>query len=132
MGQSVLAVMTSGAGLPYFQSLPRKLRSHDTVSPSAFAARTDSRLNPAADSLSAGRRVELRGFGTFGVRHSKARIGRNPATGVEVTDVLPAGVTFVSAAATQGTYSSGTGMWSVGSILEAAAAGIAHCAPDPA
>ncbi|MEE8525070.1 MAG: HU family DNA-binding protein [Thermoanaerobaculia bacterium] len=37
-----------------------------------------------AESLGAGRRVELRGFGTFGVRQSKARIGRNPATGVEV------------------------------------------------
>jgi integration host factor subunit beta len=37
-----------------------------------------------ADSLRDGRRVELRGFGTFGVRKSRARIGRNPATGVEV------------------------------------------------
>jgi nucleoid DNA-binding protein len=37
-----------------------------------------------ADSLRDGDRVELRGFGTFGVRHSRARVGRNPATGVEV------------------------------------------------
>ncbi len=37
-----------------------------------------------ADSLRDGERVELRGFGTFAVRRSRARIGRNPATGVEV------------------------------------------------
>jgi integration host factor subunit beta len=33
-------------------------------------------------------RVELRGFGTFSIRHRKARIGRNPRTGdkVQVSD----------------------------------------------
>ena len=42
--------------------------------------------------------------------------GPNNATNVQVTDVLPAGVTFVSSSATQGIYSSGTGIWSVGSV----------------
>jgi integration host factor subunit beta len=31
-----------------------------------------------------GDRVELRGFGAFGVKHRAARIGRNPRTGVSV------------------------------------------------
>lgn len=29
-------------------------------------------------------RVELRGFGAFGVKHRSARMGRNPRTGVQV------------------------------------------------
>ena len=42
--------------------------------------------------------------------------GPNPATGIEVTDSLPAGFDFVSAAASQGAYDSATGAWSVGSL----------------
>ena len=42
--------------------------------------------------------------------------GPNPATGIEVTDNLPAGLDFVSAAASQGAYDPATGAWSVGSL----------------
>ncbi|MEQ1509674.1 MAG: proprotein convertase P-domain-containing protein [Sphingopyxis sp.] len=45
------------------------------------------------------------------------------ATGVQVRDVLPAGVTFVSAAGT-GTYNSGTGIWSVGTLAPGASASL--------
>jgi uncharacterized repeat protein (TIGR01451 family) len=38
------------------------------------------------------------------------------ATNVVVIDMLPAGLTFVDADATQGTYDSGTGVWTVGNI----------------
>jgi uncharacterized repeat protein (TIGR01451 family) len=41
------------------------------------------------------------------------------ATGVEVTDLLPAGMTFVSSATTQGSYVSGTGVWAVGNVPNA-------------
>lgn len=34
-----------------------------------------------SDSLSSGERVEIRGFGSFSVRHRSARKGRNPRTG---------------------------------------------------
>ena len=34
--------------------------------------------------LARGKRVELRGFGNFTVKHRKARIGRNPRTGETV------------------------------------------------
>lgn len=43
------------------------------------------------------------------------------ATGVQVRDVLPAGVTFVSATGT-GTYNSGTGIWTVGTLAPGASA----------
>jgi integration host factor subunit beta len=36
------------------------------------------------DALSDGDKVELRGFGSFRIRHREAREGRNPKTGVSV------------------------------------------------
>ena len=44
------------------------------------------------------------------------------ANGVTVRDILPAGVTFVSASATLGSYANGTGMWTVGSLAPGATA----------
>lgn len=54
---------------------------------------------------------------TFTVRVSNA--GPDSATGVSVADLLPAGLTFVSETASQGTYSNTTGVWSVGSLASA-------------
>src|SRR5262249_7505674 len=42
--------------------------------------------------------------------------GPDAATGVQLTDLLPAGLTFVSATPSQGTYSSSTGLWNVGTV----------------
>jgi uncharacterized repeat protein (TIGR01451 family) len=42
--------------------------------------------------------------------------GPDPATGVEITDLLPAGLTFVMATPSQGSYNSGTGLWTVGTV----------------
>ena len=36
------------------------------------------------DGLRAGDKVELRGFGSFRLRHRRARVARNPRTGVPV------------------------------------------------
>jgi hypothetical protein len=41
---------------------------------------------------------------------------------VQVTDLLPAGLTFVSSTPSQGTYDSATGLWTVGSIANGATA----------
>src|SRR5262249_1572487 len=42
------------------------------------------------------------------------------ATGVQVTDLLPAGLTLVSASPSQGTYTAATGLWDVGSLAKGA------------
>jgi len=44
--------------------------------------------------------------------------GPGDATGVVVTDILPAGVTFKSASADQGAYDAGTGEWTVGDVAK--------------
>jgi len=46
-----------------------------------------------ASALERGDRVELRGFGTFSVKHRDARVGRNPRTG-DTVEVAPKTVPF--------------------------------------
>ena len=43
--------------------------------------------------------------------------GSNTATGVAVSDSLPAGLTLVSASTSQGTYDTSTGTWTVGNVV---------------
>src|SRR5262245_3855530 len=45
--------------------------------------------------------------------------GPDTATNVTVQDLLPAGLTFVSATPSQGIYNSGTGVWNVGTVTTA-------------
>ncbi|MBN8588864.1 MAG: DUF11 domain-containing protein, partial [Rhodothermia bacterium] len=42
--------------------------------------------------------------------------GPGTANGVVVRDVIPAGLTFVSATTATGSYSNATGLWTVGNI----------------
>jgi uncharacterized repeat protein (TIGR01451 family) len=58
--------------------------------------------------------------GTIAYTVTVANNGPDPVSGVELTDLLPAGVTYLSYLATQGTYTSGTGLWAVGSVPVAA------------
>lgn len=44
----------------------------------------DGFLNAVKQSLARGDGIEIRGFGTFKVRHRKARLARNPRTGEPV------------------------------------------------
>lgn len=37
------------------------------------------------EALAQGRRIEVRGFGSFTVRQRRARLGRNPKTGTEIS-----------------------------------------------
>ena len=45
--------------------------------------------------------------------------GTDPATHVEVQDVLPAGLSFLFYTASQGTYLASTGLWNVGTVTPA-------------
>ncbi|MBZ0198961.1 MAG: choice-of-anchor A family protein [Ignavibacteriaceae bacterium] len=47
-------------------------------------------------------------------------MGPKDATGVVVTDVLPAGVDFISSSATVGAYNDVTGVWSIGNLANGA------------
>ena len=47
-----------------------------------------------SSALERGDRVELRGFGTFSVKHREARVGRNPRTG-DTVQVAPKTVPFL-------------------------------------
>jgi integration host factor subunit beta len=44
----------------------------------------DTVFNLIGESLSQGQRVELRGFGSFGLKERRSREGRNPKTGEAV------------------------------------------------
>ena len=44
----------------------------------------NSIIEHISDTLVSGNRVEIRGFGTFSIKHRNQRIGRNPKTGEEV------------------------------------------------
>jgi uncharacterized repeat protein (TIGR01451 family) len=48
--------------------------------------------------------------------------GGAEATGVTLSDLLPAGVTYVSDVASQGSYVSGSGLWTVGTLATGASA----------
>ena len=41
-------------------------------------------INCMTQALSSGKRIELRGFGSFSLRYRKPRIGRNPKSGMTV------------------------------------------------
>ena len=58
---------------------------------------------------------------TFTIKVSNAA-GFSTATGVQAKDLLPAGLTYVSSVASQGSFNSGTGVWTVGTLAGGASA----------
>jgi len=56
--------------------------------------------------------------------------GPNDATGVRVQDMLPPGLIFAGAVASQGTYTAGAGVWDVGALAASGAASLATLTVD--
>lgn len=59
---------------------------------------------------------------TFALTITASNAGPSPAAVVSVTNAMPAGMSFVSAITTTGSYDSSTGVWTVGSLANAASA----------
>jgi uncharacterized repeat protein (TIGR01451 family) len=88
---------------------PDPLNNNDAASVNALAA-ADLRVTKAASNLTPAVGGQL----TYTI--AVTNLGPNEATSAEISDVLPPGVTFVSATASQGTYDAGTGVWTLGAI----------------
>lgn len=64
------------------------------LSQSVGKTATDIFLETIGQALARGENVELKGFGTFAVRHRPARDGRNPRTGEKIEIDASVSVTF--------------------------------------
>jgi len=62
-----------------------KLASKTGMTKKAASEALDTILETVVDALKKGEKVTITGFGTFEVRSRKARTGRNPQTGAEIT-----------------------------------------------
>ncbi|TAN41829.1 MAG: DUF11 domain-containing protein, partial [Nitrospirae bacterium] len=94
-------------------SAPGRAYGDLATAPQRFA---DLRLTKTASNLTPGSTVSF----TLTVTND----GPSSATFVIVRDLLPAGLTFVSATPSQGSYVSGTGLWSAGPLPNGASATI--------
>jgi integration host factor subunit beta len=68
----------------------------NNVEPKVAKAVIESFFDSMAQSLKSGERIEIRGFGSFSVRHYGAYKGRNPKTG-EIVDIPPKRLPFFKA-----------------------------------
>jgi len=89
-------------------------QANDYASVDVAVAGTDLSLAKTIDNASPG----VQGAVTYTLIVTNE--GDNSATGIEVEDILPAGVTYISSTPSQGSYS--TGIWLVGSLAAGASA----------
>jgi integration host factor subunit beta len=66
-------------------SLIKKISIQRNLSVAEATTVVDTIFEQIASSLSQGQRVELRGFGSFGLKQRQSRLGRNPKTGKAVS-----------------------------------------------
>ena len=71
------------------EQIVAKMAKDAGISKKAAAASLNSFVGAVTTELKKGKRVPLVGFGTFEVRKTKARMGRNPQTGKALK--IPAG-----------------------------------------
>ncbi|MFY0591879.1 FG-GAP-like repeat-containing protein, partial [Roseivirga sp.] len=93
--------------------------SNDSASETVTPARADLNLSKTVDLPGANIGDNV----TFTI--SVTNDGPDDATGIEITDQLPSGYSFVSATPVQGTYVSSTGVWTVGALANGATTSLA-------
>jgi len=120
-GGSRLTARTSAHGAGTFDVTVATFERQSATRPAAYtyvdpSSSTDLALTKDASTTTPvlGEQVRF----DIGVLNS----GGIDATGVEVTDLLPAGLAFVSGSASQGAYDLATGVWTVGSLPRGGAA----------
>jgi uncharacterized repeat protein (TIGR01451 family) len=97
------------------QADPISANNSVTVTPVPITD-TNLAITKTASSLSPGVGTTI----TFTLTASN--LGSSPSTTVVVNDLLASGYTFVSAAASTGSYVSGTGVWTIGALANGASA----------
>ena len=65
--------------------IDRIAAKQDQLSPRDVELAVKSTVEHMAWVLSQGRRIEIRGFGSFSLHYRLPRVGRNPRTGISVT-----------------------------------------------
>ncbi|MFH1755151.1 MAG: DUF11 domain-containing protein, partial [Candidatus Latescibacterota bacterium] len=92
--------------------------SNDTASAAITVQSSDLSLSKMADNLSPNE------GDTVAFTITLINLGPDDATAIEVTDLLPAGLTYLSDSTSQGSYLSGSGLWSVGTVAAADSAAL--------
>ena len=73
--------------------LIKKFATQHDISLEEASNIVDTFFETIKDSLKKGNRVEIRGFGSFKIKHYQSYVGRNPSTGETVT-VQPKSLPF--------------------------------------
>ena len=103
------ALVNNAAVTAQDQADPDPLNNSDAASVNASAA-ADLRVTKAVSDAA----PAVGGLMTYTI--AVTNLGPSAATSVAISDVLPASVAFVSATASQGTYDSASGLWTVGDM----------------
>ena len=91
---------------------------NNTATADLTVASTDLQLAKVVDNLSPNEGE------TVNYTITVTNAGPNNAGAVEITDVLPAGLSFVSASPSAGSYDDGTGLWNLGALADGATASL--------
>ena len=103
------ALVNNAAVTAQTEADPDPLNNSDAASVNASAA-ADLRVTKAVSDAA----PAVGGLMTYTI--AVTNLGPSAATSVTISDVLPASVAFVSATASQGTYDSASGLWTVGDM----------------
>jgi uncharacterized repeat protein (TIGR01451 family) len=115
--QSAAGAVTNGATVAGGAEL--NTANDSATDPTSITSRADVGLTKSASSGT----VVIGSTVTYLLTAHNA--GPSDATGVQITDQLPAGLTFVSATPAAGTYTASTGVWNIGSLVNGATTSLA-------